>query len=256
MQLAASTLFCLHKPLEDTLADLVLLSTKHVELVDAGPHTLNKTRIDRLLELEASYDLNYSLHAPFTDMNLAADDNYVRESVLRRLERSIRWTSALGAEVMIFHPGNSTAVERFFPGSAWRLNIESVRRLFRYADNYGVKALIENVPEPFPYVMKSVDDFTRFFDEVGFDVKFVLDVAHAHLRGEIVEFIKRHGSLIGHVHVSDNHGEVDTHLQVGRGAIDWEGTMTSLKASSFDGWITVESYRGVEESLQLLRSFM
>lgn len=256
MHLAASALFCLHKPLEGALPDLVLVGTRCIELVDAGLHTLTQPRVDRLRELKASYDLRYALHAPFTDTNLAADDPHIREAVLRRLETSIRWASTLGANALVFHPGNSTALERFSPGTSWRLNMESVRRLLRYADNYGMDAMIENVPEPFPYVMKSVDDFEQFFNEVGLHVRMVLDVAHSHLREETLEFIRRFGDRIGHVHVSDNHGEADTHLQVGEGSIDWEGTIGALKSSPFDGWVTVESYRGVEESLRLLTQLL
>lgn len=256
MQLAVSTLFCLHKPLEEALPDIVLNGTRCIELVDAGPHTLTKPRVQRLLELRASYGLRYALHAPFADVNLSALDPYIREAVLRRIETSIRWASALGVNVLVFHPGNSTAEERFSPGAAWRLNMESVRRLLRYANDYGVKAMVENVPEPFPYVMKSVEDFTRFFDEVESDAGMVLDIAHAHIRGETLELIRQFSDRIGHIHVSDNNGDADVHLQVGKGSIDWKKIMDALKASTFNGWVTIESYLGVEESLKLLERLM
>jgi sugar phosphate isomerase/epimerase len=256
MQLAASTLFCLHKPLEEALPEIILIGTRCIELVDAGLHTLSHTRVERLLELKSSYDLQYALHAPFTDINLAADDHHIREAVLKRLETSIRWASTLGAKALVFHPGNSTALERFSPGASYRLNMRSVLRLLRYADNYGVEAMIENVPEPFPYLLKSVDDFELFFKDVGLHARMVLDVAHSHLRGETLEFIKRFGNRIGHVHVSDNNGKADAHLQVGGGSINWKQIMAALKASPFDGWVTVESYRGVEESLGLLKRLM
>jgi sugar phosphate isomerase/epimerase len=256
MELAVSTLFCLHKPLEDALPEILRCETRCIELVDAGPHTLNQARVERLLEARSSYDLSYALHSPFADINIAADDPFIREALLRRLETSVRWASALGAEILVFHPGNSTAVERFSPGSAWGHNIESIRRLLRYADDYGVKAMVENVPEPFPYVLKSVDDFQRFFNELGGDAKMVLDVAHANLRGEIIEFVRRFSGKIGHVHVSDNDGDADTHIQIGRGSIDWDETISTLKESKYDGWVTVESYNGVDESLRFLKRLM
>jgi len=68
----------------------------------------------------------------------------------------------------------------------------------------GVYAMIENVSEPFPYVMKSAEDFGRFFDEYDSDIQMVLDVAHANVRGEIGTFIGIFGDRIGHVHVSEN----------------------------------------------------
>ncbi len=256
MELAVSTLFCLHKPLEEALPEIIRTRTGLIELVDAGPHTLTQTRVERLLEAKSSYDLSYALHAPFVDINIAADDPFIREALLRRLEISIRWTSALEARTLVFHPGNSTAIERFSPRSAWKYNLESIRRLVGYADNYGVEIMVENVPEPFPYILKSVRDFERFFDEMGDDIRMVLDVAHANIRGETEEFVESFGDRIGHVHVSDNDGESDVHLQIGEGTIDWEETIDMLKESKFDGWVTVESYSGVEESLAFLERLM
>lgn len=253
MDLAASTLFCLHKPFEEALTDMALAGTRCIELTDEGSHALSRRRVERLLELRASYGLRYAVHAPFADVNIAAGDAAIREAVLRRLEASIRWASALEAKALVFHPGATTAMEHFYPGAAWRLNLESVRRLLKFAADYGVPAMIENVPEPFPFLMKSVEEFSRFYGEVGLDVRMVLDVAHAHLRGETEEFLRRFGDRIGHIHVSDNHGKMDEHLQVGEGSIDWERTMAAVKAARFDGWVVVESFTGVEESLGLLR---
>ena len=253
IDLAASTLFCLHKPLEEALTEMVLAGTRCIELTDEGLHALTQPRVERLLDLKASHGLRYSLHAPFADVNIAALDASIREAVLRRLEASIRWASALEAEVVVFHPGATTALEHFSPGEAWRLNLESVRRLLRFARDHGVSAMIENVPEPFPFLMKSVEDFRRFYDEVGLEIRMVLDVAHANLRGETGQFLGRLGDRIGHIHVSDSHGRVDEHLQLGRGSIDWEETMAAVKVSRFNGWVVVESFEGVEESLRLLR---
>jgi sugar phosphate isomerase/epimerase len=255
MELAVSTLFCLQKPFEDALPEIIRSGSGLIEVVDAGPHTLTRSRVERLQEMKASYDLRYSVHAPFTDVNLSVYDDYVRNAILERLEESIRWTSELG-EILVFHPGNRTVLERVSPGTAWDINLRSVRRLLSCAEEYGVKALIENVPEPFPYVLKSVEDFTRFFDEIGAKIGMVLDVAHANLRGEALEFIRRFGEYIEHVHVSDNNGASDVHLRVGEGSIDWGRTVEALKESPFDGWVTIESYYGVKESLELLRSLI
>jgi sugar phosphate isomerase/epimerase len=112
--------------------------------------------------------------------------------------------------------------------------------------------MIENVPEPFPFVMKSVDDFQRFYDEVGITAFVVLDVAHAHIREEELEFIERFGERIGHVHVSDNQGDRDTHLRIGEGSVRWDQVMEALKGSPFDGWVTIESHEAIAECIQLL----
>jgi sugar phosphate isomerase/epimerase len=256
MKLAVSTLFCMYKPIEESLADLLSLDTANIELVDAGPHALNGERVLTLLDLKDSRGLNYSIHAPYADMNLAADDPHMREAVIQRLETTMKWASQLEARAVVFHPGNSTAMERVDPGMAWRLNLETIRRVLDVADELGVQALIENVPEPFPFVMKSADDFSRFFDELNTNAGMVLDVAHANIRGETLEFIRRFSSRIRHVHVSDNQGDLDTHLPIGDGAIDWDGTIRALKDIGYDNWVTIESYSGVAESINLLTELL
>lgn len=256
IELAASTLFCLHKPLEDALSDIAQAGTRLIELTDDGPHALTEARVDTLLELKEALGLRYSLHAPFADVNIAAPDAHLREAILRRLEASIRWASDLEAEALIFHPGALTALELFYPGEAWRLNMESVRRLVRFARERGVSAMVENVPEPVPFLMRSVKDFERFYDEAGIEVEMALDIAHAHLRGEIKEFLGRLGGRIGHIHVSDNHGGGDEHLRLGAGSIDWEGAISAVEASPFKGWVVVESFEGVDESIRLLRRLL
>lgn len=256
MEIALSTLFCLHKPFELTLGDIIDSGMRLIEIVDAGQHTLTEDRVERLVELKDEYDLRYSIHAPYTDVNIAADDPIIRGAILERIEASIRWASMLEANVLVFHPGNSTAIERFGPGLAWKINMESVDLILSCAEKYSVSALIENVPEPFPYVMKSVEDFQRFFEEMERDVEMVLDVAHANIRGETLSFISGFSEAIGHVHVSDNNGDHDVHLQLGEGSIDWAETITALRDVGYDGWVTVESYEGVGESIRLLEGLI
>jgi sugar phosphate isomerase/epimerase len=255
MELAISTLFCLNKEFDEAPSEITDIGSRCIEIVDAGPHTLSKARVKKLLEFKDSYDIKYSVHAPFTDVNISADDHFIRKSILKRLKRSIVWASRLG-EILVFHPGNSTAVKRFSTKSAWNINLESVRSLFRFAEDLGVRAMIENVPEPFSYVMKSVDDFSRFYNEIGMKIEMVIDVAHANLRGEAIEFIKTFSNRIGHVHVSDNRGKSDIHLRLGEGSIDWRHVIESLKKIRYDGWVTIESYEGIIESLNFLRSII
>jgi len=256
MEIALSTLFCLHKPFEQALGDLIDSGMRLIEFVDAGQHTLTEDRVEKLVELKDEYGLRYSIHAPYTDVNIAADDTIIRGAILERIEASIRWTSMLEASVLVFHPGNSTAIERFGPGLAWKINMESVDLILSCAEKYSVRALIENVPEPFPYVMKSVEDFQRFFDEMVRDVEMVLDVAHANIRGETLSFISSFSDVISHVHVSDNNGDRDVHLQLGKGSINWADTITSLSDVGYDGWVTVESLEGVGESIRLLEELI
>ncbi len=256
MNLAASTLHLLDRPLEQAFPDLLGLGTRCIELSDSGYHALNPKLVERLQELKASYGLSYSIHAPYADTNLAADDDLIREWILKRIRASIRFGSELEAACVVVHPGWTTATDRFMRGRAWELNLRSLRWLLRYAEEYGVDLLIENVPDSMPYLMVSVEDFELFYEEMEYVMGMALDVAHANLRGEVAEFMRRFGDRVRHVHVSDNDGESDQHLPIGDGGIDWERVMDGLRGNGFSGWVVVESYSDVPRSLDYLGSLI
>jgi sugar phosphate isomerase/epimerase len=252
MNLAASTLHLLDRPLEEAFPDLLRLGTRNIELADSGHHALNPRLVERLQELMASYELRFSIHAPYADTNLAADDDLIREWILKRVRASIRFSSELEARCLVVHPGWTTATDRFMKGRAWELNLRSLRWLLRYAEEYGVDMLIENVPDSMPYLLVSAEDFELLYEEMEQPMGMVLDVAHANLNGEIAEFVRRFRDRIRHVHVSDNDGEVDQHLPIGDGGIDWEKVMALLRGIGFSGWVVVESYSDVRRSLDAL----
>lgn len=256
MKLGVSTLFCLERPIEEAIEKIKTLEVRYVELTDDGIHAFNSDRVKLLKEAKDSYGWGFSVHAPFADVNIAAYDDSLRGAVLRRLERSIKHASEVEAAVWVFHPGAATALERYYPNRSWELNLESVKHLQRIAEEFGVEAAIENVPEPFPFLLKSVEDFERFYSEFGGRLGMVLDIAHSNIRGETEEFLERLGERIVHVHVSDNRGDEDTHLQIGLGTVKWAETIEALKKIGFEGRIIIESYKGVEESLHLLEELI
>ncbi len=256
MELAASTLHLLGSPLEDIMDQLVTINVKKIELADSGNHALNPKRVDWLLEFKSSYDIEFSIHAPYADTNLSADDDLIREWILKRIRASIRFASELDAKCLVLHPGWTTATEPFMRGRSWELNIRSLRWLQRYAGDYGVEILIENVPSPTPYLLVSLDDFRLFDEEMTPRMDYVLDIGHSNLLGETLGFIEEFGPRIKHVHVSDNEGEIDSHLPIGDGTIDWEEFLGALKNMGFKGWVVIESYSKIAESIDYLRRLL
>jgi sugar phosphate isomerase/epimerase len=135
----------------------------------------------------------------------------------------------------------------------WLQNIRSAEALFEIANDCGVKIAIENVPEPYPFLMKSVEDFGRFYAEVDADIGLVLDVVHANINGQTELFLTVFRDKIVHVHVSDNDGKSDQHLGLGYGTVDWERVASLLRKNRYDKIVVVESIERVEESVQKLR---
>jgi len=225
----------------------------YIEIIDDGFHELNSRRIKTLAEIGKSFSLKYSVHAPFSDINPASPSKTMLSATLKRLKKSIEYAHAIDAIVWVFHPGVKTGISSFYPGRDWLQNTRSAETLFEIASDCGVRIAIENVPEPYPFLMKSVEDFGRFYAEVDADVGLVLDVGHANINGQTELFLTVFRDRIVHMHVSDNDGKSDQHLGLGYGTVNWERIAGLLRKNRYDKIVAVESIEHVEESVKKLR---
>jgi sugar phosphate isomerase/epimerase len=173
-------------------------------------------------------------------------------ATVKRLELSIMHAQALDACVWVFHPGAGTGISTFYPGFGWLQNLKTARTLAKIGNEYGVKIAIENVPEPYPGLMKNVKEFEEFYANVDEDIGLVVDVGHANINGQIESFFRTFKDKIVHVHLSDNDGKSDQHLGIGRGTVNWTRIVGLMKDLSTGTTAVVESVEHVEESLQRL----
>jgi len=252
-EIGYSMLYGLNEPFPSLLKRLTQVDIKHVELVDEGLHVLNKRRAKKLNEIAKTRNLDFVVHAPWAGINIATPSPDLRRAVLKRLTKSIIIAGQLGCRLWLFHPGSRTGLSHIYPGKDWQLNLESVRVLLNVAKREGVNVAIENTPEPFPSLMKSVDDFHRFYEDLDDDIGMVLDVAHANLNNQIQDFIKQFSKKIVHMHVSDNNGDRDLHLGIGHGNIEWKTVAKAVKAANYGNLIMIESTDHIKESLHFLR---
>lgn len=252
-EIGLSMLYCLGKPFKKMTEHLIKAETAYIEIVDDGFHTLNKQRVSMLKNVGESYGLKYSVHAPFADINIASPSKPMLKAMLKRLEKSISYASDLNAYVWVFHPGLETGISMFYPGMGWLQNLKTARLLLKIASDYGVKIAIENVPEPYPFLMKSVEDFTKFYEEINEDIGLAFDVGHANLNGQTERFLTILAGKIVHIHAHDNQGKSDQHLGIGYGNIDWKKVANLLKRISYDKLVIIESFEHIEESMHKLK---
>lgn len=252
-EIGLSMLYLLGRRFRESLREMVKHDVRFIEVVDDGFHMLDKRRVCELAELGASYSLKYSVHAPFADVNIASPSKPILKAMVKRLQNSIEYASVLEAYMWVFHPGSETGLSMFYPGKAWVQNLNTSKQLYKFARDYGVKVAVENVPEPYPFVMKSAEQFERFYQDVAGDFGLVLDIGHANLNGQLELFLKNFSNRIVHIHAHDNRGKMDEHLGVGHGTVDWEKTVKLLKEISYNKVVVVESVERISESVQKLK---
>jgi len=246
-------LFCLGEPFSSLLKHLTEFNLKYVELVDESQHALNQKRVNTLRKIARENALEFTVHAPFADINIASPNSGLRRVMLKRLEKSLVHARQLSCQQWIFHSGWKSGVSEFYPNVDWQINLSSVRTLLTIAKKLGVNISIENTPEPFHFLVKRMQDFAQFYRELGSNIGLTLDVAHAHTGHQTLEFIEKFSDKIVHIHVSDNEGKYDSHLGIGHGNIDWKAVAEALKHIKYKGLIMLESIEDVEKSLQTTR---
>lgn len=255
MNIGLSMLFSLGEPFSSMLTHLTEFGVNNIELVDESEHALTQKRVNTLKKIARQHGLEFTVHAPFADINIASPNPVLRRVMLKRLEKSLSYTHQLGCRLWTFHSGWKSGVSEFYPNLDWQLNLRSVRTLFTAAKKLGVDISIENTPEPFHFLVKRMEDFALFYSELGSDVdlSITLDVAHANTAQQVFGFIDEFSDKIVHVHISDNEGKYDSHKGLGYGKINWKDVATALKKINYKSTVVLESVDHVHESLQTMR---
>jgi sugar phosphate isomerase/epimerase len=257
LKVGLSTLYCLGQPFTVLLRELETVDVESIEVMDDGHHALDETRVEALKKIIEKRGFATSVHAPFVDINIASPSKSIRTTVLKRLKRSIQFSSELGSEFWVFHPGLQTGISHFTPGLDWELNLESVREMLSAAREFGVNITIENGLHTLPFLLRTADDFIRFYEDLGeTGLGLTFDVGHANVNSQINDFFEKLPEKIVHAHLHDNHGRTDEHLGLGDGTIDWLKIVRAFRKIDFKGTLVVESEKNVEESVQKLKALI
>ncbi|MBD3186399.1 TIM barrel protein [Candidatus Bathyarchaeota archaeon] len=121
----------------------------------------------------------------------------------------------------------------------WNLVVDSVKACNEIAMDHGLKLCME------PRVGETIansDAMLRLMDWVDSEnFGAVLDTGHLHGGKEIIPLsVEKLNRKIFYVHASDNDGRDNLHLGVGKGTVDWEGTLRALDKHGFDGYIAID----------------
>ena len=255
-KVGVSMLYCLGEPFNRMVKRLSTMETRYIEILDDGTHELDKKRVATLKEAAKSYGLEYSLHAPFADVNIASPIKPMLNAAMKRLKQSIANANAMDAKLWVFHPGQRTGIGQFYPGADFKQNSQSIQQLYKTSEEYGVNIALENMPAKYWFLMNTPQEFNRLYKETNLPIGIVMDLGHANLENQIEPFFNLLADKITHIHASDNDGTDDQHFGIGEGKIDWNWFGQTLKKNGYDKNVIVESMTHVPESIQKLKQLL
>lgn len=231
---ASSTGFCSYS-FEDVLDGMSKLFD-HWEIVSEGNHHLPEIATT-FESLKDSYDLTYSIHAPFSDVNIASLNESIRETSVIELIRTINIAAELNIKTVTFHPGLYSFVVKGFEEKSIANAKKSLRTIDRMAQECGVRMCLENMPSMPVALGHTVEEMNRLLE--GTNLPVCIDLGHAFTCNQLDEMVEAFEGRVFNIHIHDNDGSMDQHLTIGEGKIDFESILPRL--GSYSGRYIIES---------------
>ncbi len=246
MKIGASTLATFNDKLNDSLEFIESLGIKYAELL----HQYPTEEFD--LDLLNSFNLDYTIHAPFMDVNIAALGSKSRASSISQIKDSVDLANKIDASVVVVHPGLIPFLAKDMPEEIYKVSNNSIREIGEYSKDLGVNTTIENMPA---FESMIYQDMNRLNETlVEYDMGMTLDIGHAHHSG--ISPDEMYFDSIKHIHVHDNMGDDDTHLPLGEGNIQFKDIIATFDKKNYNGiyMIEVNTKDSIKKSLEYLKN--
>lgn len=212
------------------------------EIVAEGEHLLPLIKEDLELAISA-HNIKFTIHAPLSDVNIGSLNPGLRREAINQLVEVITISDQLGIERVTMHPGLLSPITFSRRELAMEAVRNSIQEIERRTEETAVLKCLENMPRSFITLFTEPEEILDLIEDTSF--KLCLDVGHANTAGNLNEFLDHWGKF-GSVHIHDNKGEIDEHLPIGEGNVDFRMVMGRLE--DYEGDFVIES-RSVEEGL-------
>ncbi|HOB18574.1 MAG TPA: sugar phosphate isomerase/epimerase family protein [Candidatus Methanoculleus thermohydrogenotrophicum] len=221
------------------------------EIVADGNYRLDDpVNFAAIRENLASTDLLVTVHAPYSDLNLASLNYPIWRESIRQICCCICHAAELTDRVTI-HPGFVSPMGKLVPEKVWEMQKTALVEIGRYAEDHGVLACVENMINIRDFLCRYPEEILGLTEGI-LGIGITLDVGHANTNGQVDAFLKYVGE-VDHLHIHDNHGQSDEHLALGDGVIAWE-KVGQVIARDYSGPVVIEG-RTLEEAKRSLAAF-
>jgi sugar phosphate isomerase/epimerase len=257
MRLAFSSNAYLKHPFDETASRIAAIGYDGLELLADVPHAwpagllgVQKQAILQTMERTglAFSNINaFMMNAindhrqPYWHPSFIEPEPHYRQVRIDHTKRALDLCAELGAPHITTEPGGPLA-----PGqsrqAAINLFVEALKPLAEHAQKLGVLLLIEPEPE---LLLETTDHYLEVAERLGApSIGLNFDVGHAFcVREDLPRAIAKLAPHIRHYHLEDIAStRVHHHLVPGTGAIDFRAVVTAIRATGYDGWLTVELY--------------
>jgi D-psicose/D-tagatose/L-ribulose 3-epimerase len=182
------------------------------------------------------------------DVHLVSGDRATRARGGEFLKKCVDRTAELGARLICgpLYAGLGVITGRRRTEDEWKWAVEGLQAAAERARQQDVTLCLEPLNRFETYFLNTLEDAARLVKDIGApNVKIHFDTFHANIEerhpAAALRSVAEH---LGHVHISENDRGIP-----GTGHNDWRGVLTVLKATGYEGWLTIESFAQPEPDL-------
>lgn len=223
------------EPIETTLQRLHRFGYDSIE-ISGEPDRYNWEEVRGLMD-KNEIECWGGVTLMFEGRDLIHPDRYVRVGTIAYIKDCIRMVKALRGEMFCIVP---TVVGKVKPlasaAEEWKWAVESLKEVAAFAQDNGIKTGIEPLNRFETYFIKRHDQALRLVEEVGYDMRVVLDAFHINIEEvDWKQAIRNTGDRLLDFHVADNNRR-----PCGQGRYDWTEVINVLKEINYQGHLTAE----------------
>jgi len=249
LPIGISTWVYFWRPLREVLKDIAEVGYPHVEMWADKTHLDPRISPDLLALKDLLNSLHlkvHSVHAPFSDIDIASLDERKRRNPLELIKKSMESCSEIEGEIVIVHPcstemsGNDQSYLK-----AKNKTEGSLCTLATFAEKLGIKIAVENLPNIGGWSFGTeVSELSNLISKINNPrLSLCLDTGHAFVGRENVDLSKdvfECGKNLIALHIQDTDGKRDRHWLPGQGIINWAQFMKDLISIDYQGALTLE----------------
>ncbi len=241
-RLGFSSLAFYEDPLENALSWGENNDFGIIEIVAENNHAIDEETLPKIKDILSSYSFEYTVHSPFSDINISSLNKSIRKESIRQVKYSIFAVNEIGAKVMTFHPGRHSAATSKTRDKTKKILFDSLKEISNYNKDYEVPIALENMPDTFITTMRVSQEVLEVLENKQLSgIKHTMDVGHLETNNvDIGKYIHDLKKYLIHMHLHDNFGEFDNHLPLGEGNINFPQIFKALKEIDYSGRIILE----------------
>jgi sugar phosphate isomerase/epimerase len=249
----------MNDPTEDLFEQIQWLGEHEFDFLDlnlaAQASQPGDFKLSKIAQALADHNLGVVIHVPHY-VPAASPLESLRREVSRELGGYLEVASELGSKVLSVQynlPARHIHVDQIIQ---WHL--DTLGPVCQQAEKLGVTVTIENSSYGGRHQLINIDTLLSRISSLCVQ----LSSGHARLEYDYDRFddyVRRFGTRIRHIHLSENDGTADQHLPIGataRSRIDWPRNIRLLRRSGYDGTITLKVFSPEQDYILLSQTLL